>query len=138
MSKNMDLTRVTKKIRVSEYDCVKYQVITELVFLRKEHLIPTDIEFLSYLGVWGPTELRKFCADAARQSYPEMKPEEIATREQNVRNRLVKLEKRGIILKEKRKNKNVIKLNPDLNIVLNGNTLLDYNVLTVVSKKPSL
>ena len=45
--KTMEVNRVQKKIRVSSYELVKYQIITELIFFKKEHLIPSDIELLT-------------------------------------------------------------------------------------------
>lgn len=127
----MEVNRIQKKLRVSPFDCIKYQIITELVFFKKENLISSDLEFLSLLGLWGPMELRGFCAKAARTVYASCAVEEFPTREQNVRNRMVKLEKRGFVIKEKL-GKKMIAINPDLGISMTGSTLLDYNILAVM------
>ena len=130
----MEVNRVQKKIRVSSYDVVKYQIITELIFFKKEHLIPSDIELLTLLALWGPIELGKFCNAAAKKLYKNIEMEEFSVRAQNVRNRMAKLEKRSII--EKINNgKRQIQISTSLNIYGKGNVLLDYNILAVESTK---
>ena len=132
--KTMEVNRVQKKIRVSSYDVVKYQIITELIFFKKEHLIPSDIELLTLLALWGPIELGKFCNAAAKKLYKNIEMEEFSVRAQNVRNRMAKLEKRSII--EKINNgKRQIQISTSLNIYGKGNVLLDYNILAVESIK---
>jgi hypothetical protein len=132
--KTMEVNRVQKKIRVSSYDVVKYQIITELIFFKKEHLIPSDIELLTLLALWGPIELGKFCNAAAKKLYKNIEMEEFSVRAQNVRNRMAKLEKRSII--EKINNgKRQIQISRSLNIYGKGNVLLDYNILAVESTK---
>ena len=128
----MEVNKVHKKLRVSSYDIVKYQLITELIFLRKEHMIQSDIELLTLLVLWGPIDLGAFCSNAAKELYKDALPEEFSIRAQNVRNRLVKLEKRDMITKTKT-GKKVIKIHPALNIHGQGNILLDYNILAIES-----
>lgn len=130
----MEVNRVQKKIRVSSYDVVKYQIITELIFFKKEHLIPTDIELLTLLALWGPIELGKFCNAAAKKLYTNIEMEEFSVRAQNVRNRMAKLEKRGIVQKINN-GKRQIQINTSLDIYGKGNILLDYNILAVESPK---
>lgn len=130
----MEVNRVQKKIRVSSYDVVKYQIITELIFFKKEHLIPSDIELLTLLALWGPIELGKFCNAAAKKLYKNIEMEEFSVRAQNVRNRMAKLEKRGIIQKINN-GKRQIQISPSLSIYGKGNVLLDYNILAVESTK---
>lgn len=130
----MEVNKVQKKIRVTPYELVKYQVITSLIFFRKEHLIPSDIEILSMLALWGPVELSKFCNAAAKVLYGPMEPEEFSVRAQNVRNRVSKLEKRKIVVKS-RDNKKLIMITPSIDIHRKGNILLDYNLLALESSK---
>lgn len=130
----MEVKKVNKKLRLSTPDIVRYQLITEVSFFRKEFLIPSDLEILTLLVMWGPIELGGFCAAAAKVIYSESLPEELSTRAQNIRNRIVKLEKRKIIIKSKTGRK-VIVLNPDIDIQSKGNILLDYNYLAVESSK---
>lgn len=111
----MEVKKVTKKLRVTKTNVIKYQLITEIVFFKEEHLIPSDLEILILLVMWGPMELVGFCLNAAKELYPETPPEDISVRSQNVRNRIVKLEKRNIVTKSKTGRK-VISLNSDINI----------------------
>ena len=108
--------------------------MTELMFFKKEHLIPSDMELLTLLALWGPMELGAFCTTAAKRIYPDIKPEEIAVRSQNVRNRIVKLEKRLLVEKSK-SGKKMIQLADNIAVESKGNVLLDYNFLSVETSK---
>jgi len=130
----MEVNRIQKKIRVTSHDLVKYQIMTEVMFFAKEHLIPSDIELLTLLALWGPMELGAFCTQAAKKLNPGIKPEEIAVRAQNVRNRIVKLEKRALVEKNKR-GKKMIEITKRIPVAAKGNVLLDYNFLAVETSK---
>lgn len=130
----MEVKKVNKKLRLSTSDIVRYQLITEVLFFKKEYLISSDLEILTLLVMWGPIELGGFCAAAAKVIYPNVAPEELSTRAQNIRNRIVKLEKRNIVVKSKTGRK-VIVLNPEIDIHSKGNILLDYNYLAIESNK---
>jgi hypothetical protein len=117
----MEVKKVTKKLRVTTPDVIKYQLITEIMFFKNEHLIPSDLDILILLVMWGPMELVGFCMNAAKHLYPDTAPEDLSVRSQNVRNRIVKLEKRNIVVKSKTGRK--------------GNVLLDYNYLAIESTK---
>lgn len=131
---NMEVNRIQKKIRVTPHDIARYQIMTEVMFFKKEHLIPSDIELLTLLAIWGPMDLGTFCTQAAKNLNPNIKPEEIAVRAQNVRNRVVKLEKRALVEKSRR-GKKVIQINERIAIATKGNVLLDYNFLAVETSK---
>lgn len=130
----MEVNRVQKKIRVTPYELVKYQLITDLIFFKKQHIIPSDIEILTMLALWGPVELSKFCNAAAKKMYGNVEPEEFSIRAQNIRNRVSKLEKREIVVKSKG-NKKLIHITPTIDIHRKGNILLDYNLLALESGK---
>ena len=130
----MEVNRIQKKIRVSSHDLVRYQIMTEVMFFQKEHLIPSDIELLTLLALWGPMELGSFCTRAAKVINPDIKPEDIAVRAQNVRNRMVKLEKRSLVEKSKR-GKKMIEITGRIPVAAKGNVLLDYNFLAVEAGK---
>jgi hypothetical protein len=134
MKTNMQVNRIQKKVRLNAHDLIKYQIMTEVVFFGKEHLIPSDMELLTLLALWGPVELVSFCSAAAKHLYPDIKPEEIAVRSQNVRNRIVKLEKRGLVEKSK-KGKKMIQVAEKITLASKGNVLLDYNFLSVETSK---
>jgi hypothetical protein len=127
----MEVNKVQKKVRVSNFDLVKYQILTELVFFKKENLIPSDIELLTLLAIWGPIKLSAFCNAAAKYLHKNIQPEEFSIRAQNVRNRIVKLQKRNLVVKTEEK----VRLHPDYNIYHKGNILLDYNFLSLASSK---
>ena len=126
----MQVSKIQKKHRVDKYDLVRYQIITELVFMHKQALIPVDIEILTLLSLWGPMELSKFCNSVAKKLYTVIEVEQFSIRAQNIRNRVTKLEKRGFIVKSNDKKK-LVTINPTLNIVMNGNILLVYNFLSI-------
>ena len=119
---------------MSTQEIIKYQLLTEVLFFKNEYLIPSDLEILTLLVMWGPIDLGGFCASAARVIYPDYLPEELSTRAQNIRNRIVKLEKRHIIVKSKTGRK-IIALNPNIDIHSKGNILLDYNYLAIETIK---
>lgn len=119
---------------MSTQEIIKYQLLTEVLFFKNEYLIPSDLEILTLLVMWGPIDLGGFCASAAKVIYPDSLPEELSTRAQNIRNRIVKLEKRHIIVKSKTGRK-IIALNPNIDIHSKGNILLDYNYLAVETIK---
>ncbi len=128
----MEVNRVQKKLRLSKHDAVKYQLITELIFLKKEHIIPSDIELLSLLALWGPMELGKFCNSAVKILHPNIEAEDFAVKAQNIRNKMSKLEKRNIIVKTKSGKKHIA-LSQDIPVFSKGDILIDYNVLAVES-----
>lgn len=128
----MEVNRIQKKLRLTKYDAVKYQIITELLFFKKETVIPSDIELLTLLALWGPMELGKFCNAAAKKLYTFNEVEEFSIRAQNVRNRMSKLEKRNIVVKTT-SGKKQIELSKDIPVFSKGNLLIDYNFLAVES-----
>lgn len=128
----MEVNRIQKKLRLTKYDAVKYQIMTELLFFKKEQVIPSDIELLTLLALWGPMELGKFCNAAAKKLYTFNEVEEFSIRAQNVRNRMSKLEKRNIVVKTK-SGKKQIELSKDIPVFSEGNLLIDYNFLAVES-----
>jgi hypothetical protein len=138
----MDVKRQTRKIRLdSMHTAIKYQLITELVFLRKMPLLDNDVTYLAYLAQWGPIPLKDFCSKVVINIFGE----DIATdvdrhpvRVQTVRNRLGALEKKGLVIKEG-KGKKVIRISPSIPMVTKGSVLLEYNFLyieTQTDKRP--
>ncbi len=126
----MEARKVEKKYRLSKHELVKYQVITEFVFFKKENLIPSDIELLTLLGLWGPMELSRFCNTAAKRLHPNAEPEEFSSRAQNARNRMAKLIKRNVVVKSEKTKKITI---GSSTIEREGIILLDYKFLALES-----
>ena len=134
----MDINKVTRKIRLdSVHTAIKYQLITELVFLRKQNMIDTDLTYLTLLVEWGPMPLIEYCNKVVLHLFgpDSLKDvEKYPVRVQTVRNRIGLLEKRGLVLKHG-KGKKVISFNSGINIESTGNILLDYNFIYVETKE---
>ena len=134
----MEINKVTRKVRLdSLHTAIKYQLITELVFLRKQSIIESDLVYLTLLVEWGPISLKQFCNNVVIYLYgaDSIKDvEKYPVRVQNVRNRMSVLEKRGLVHKDG-KGKKVISFNPSINIQASPNLLLEYNFLYLETKE---
>ena len=134
----MDINRLTRKIRLDSIEsAIKYQLVTELVFLRKQNIIDSDLTYLTLLVQWGPLPLKEFCNKAVVHLFGADIAEDInkyPVRVQTVRNRLGILEKRGLVVKQG-KGKKMIAFTPTIPVETNGNILLDYNFLYVETKE---
>ena len=131
----MNLNRVTRKVRLdSRLTAIKYQLITELIFLRKQSIIDTDLTYLSLLGLWGPIALKDFCNKAVRYVFGHEDLDNYPVRVQAVRNRLNLLEKRGFIVKEGR-SKKIIKIAPGIPLKNEGDILLEYSFIYIETKE---
>tara|TARA_R110002020_G_scaffold473877_2_gene703829 strand:- start:833 stop:1210 length:378 start_codon:yes stop_codon:yes gene_type:complete len=121
------VSQVQKKVRVSKWDVVKYQILTHC-YLNKILLSNSDLDCLTLLSFNEPIELSNFCLDASSED------DSIFKSPQSVRNSLNKSEKNKLIIKDS-KNKKVISLNPKLKIQVKGNILLDYKFFANESKE---
>jgi hypothetical protein len=135
----MEIKRLQRKIRLdSRKTAIRYQLITELVFLRNISLIETDLTCLVFLVEWGSMPLKDFCHKVVVTLYGDSISTDVnkhPVRVQGVRNRLGMLEKRGLIVKTKVDGKRMIALNPVFQIESQGNILLDYNFIYVEAKE---
>lgn len=130
----MEVTKVERKYRLTHHDLVKYQVMTEFVFFRKEQLSDADVDLLTLLALTGPVELTKFCSLVVKETSPKLEPEDFAVKSQNIRNKISKLEKRGFI-KKSDSYKKTIEIQSTVKIQKTGNILLDYKFLAVEPSK---
>jgi hypothetical protein len=134
----MDINKVTRKIRLdSMHTAVKYQLITELVFLRKQSIIESDLTYLALLVEWGAMPLKQFCNNVVTHLFGAESLRDVEkhpVRVQTVRNRLGLLEKRGLVVKQG-KGKKIIAFNPAIEVETVGNILLDYNFLYIETKE---
>jgi hypothetical protein len=134
----MDVKRVTRKIRLdSLHTAIRYQLMTELVFLRKLSITDTDLTYLAYLAQWGPMPMKQFC----HKVVVELFGQEISTdvekhpvRVQAVRNRLGILEKRGLVYRSKDIGKKLISIPSNIPVSADGNMLLEYHFLYIETK----
>lgn len=100
-----------------------------MFLIRNLYLPDSDCKILTLLGLHGPIELSAFAKGASQLVYPKSDPE---NRVQTVRNRILLLQKKGLIVKDNSKNKNVAL---SFEIEKNGNVLLDYKFLAADEPK---
>jgi DNA-binding MarR family transcriptional regulator len=131
LTNNMNVNRVTRKLRIAPADSVRFQLITSLVFFKKETLTPSELDILTHLALAGESELGSFCTETTKKMYVIEKMEEFSVKSQNIRNIINKLHKRGFIDKSTGKGKKSIMIHPDIELQCKGNVLLDYNFLSV-------
>lgn len=122
----VEVTKVEKKYRLSLYEAVKYQLLTELIFLRKEQVTLGDIDLLALLAIYKVIELKKFCTIATNYFHPDVSNHQFANKSQNIRNKLNKLLKQGIINRDNQR----ISLN-NIPVATDKTMLLTYNFLSV-------
>jgi hypothetical protein len=134
----MDINKLTRKIRLdSAHSAIKYQLVTELVFLRKLNIIDSDLTYLTLLVEWGPLPLKEFCNKVVVHLFGSSATDDInkyPVRVQTVRNRLGILEKRGLVVKDG-KGKKMIAFTSAVPVQKTGNILLDYNFLYIETKE---
>ena len=117
------VNQVDKRVRMSAWQIVKYQILTHC-YLYNIQVSEADLNCLTFLAIEGDQELTSFCNKAHDK--------QIFSSTQSVRNCLTKSEKKGVIKKEG-KNKKKIFINPELKVHSRGNILLDFKFLSVAS-----
>jgi hypothetical protein len=130
----MQVVKIDKKLQVTRLDLHRFHLLNELCFRRKEMLIESDLMYMSLLSMWGVSELSSFCDKVSLFLFPDVKPEQLPKRAQNVRNRVVKLQKRGFLIKEK-SDRNYICVHNDLILPVEKDMLLNYQVLHIEPTK---
>lgn len=115
---------VTKKVSMDIEQIVRFQLITHC-YINLITVSELDLDCLVMLAVLGDVELKQFCTGmGARRSGSS----------QSIRNTLVKLEKKGLVVKEGH-NKKTIGINPKLQIQTKGNILLDYKIIRLETQE---
>jgi hypothetical protein len=134
----MDVNRLTRKVRLdSRHSAIKYQLITELMFLRKQSVTDSDLTYLALLVEWGAMPLKQFCNSAVIALFGAISLQEVekySVRVQTVRNRINLLEKRGLVIKQG-KGKKMIAFTPSISMETEGNILLEYNFIYIETKE---
>lgn len=115
------VNQVQKKVKMSKWDVVKFQILTHC-YINKITMSESDLDCLTLLSFNEPIELTNFCLDASAEE------DWIFKSPQTVRNSVNKAEKNKLVIKDLI-NKKLIKLNPSLLIQTNGTILLDYKFL---------
>lgn len=112
------VTQVEKRVKMSKWDAVKFQIITHC-YINRIAMSESDLNCLTLLSFNQPIGLNDFCYDASsEESWIFKSP-------QTVRNSINKAEKNGLVIKSKKQ----ISLNPSLKIQTEGTLLLDYKFL---------
>ena len=122
------VNQVRKNVKMDLWSIVKFQLAVHS-HLKTMNVSDLDLNCLTFLALSGETELTEFCENATKNK--------ILSSAQSVRNAVTKAEKKNLLVKNG-KNKKTIELNPDLNIQIAGNILLEYKILRVESKEPEI
>lgn len=118
------VTQVEKRVKMSKWDAVKFQIVTHC-YINRITMSESDLNCLTLLSFNQPIGLNDFCYDASsEESWIFKSP-------QTVRNCINKAEKNKLVIK----NKKLISLNPDLKIQTEGTLLLDYKFLGYDTKE---
>jgi hypothetical protein len=121
----MIVNQVSKKVKMSKGDIVKYQLLTHC-YLERITVSNADLDCLTMLAFNGEIELTEFCNYASDEG--------IFKTPQSVRNAVIKFERKGMIEKNG-KGRKMIKLAPVLNVQAKGNVLLDYKFVSLESEE---
>ena len=119
------VNQVTKKVRMSLYSVVKYQILT-YCYLNDISVTNSDLDCLTLLAIEGETELTEFC----NLGYDN----DIFKSPQSVRNAITKAEKKDLVVKRGDGLK-TIEINPDMAIQTKAPILLDFKFAAVESKE---
>ena len=119
------VNKVDFKKQISLDDSIKFQIVT-YCFFNNILISHTDSKLLSELAKQSGVELTKFCIYLTENN--------IFKSNQSARNAVTKAEKKGLIVKNG-VNKKTIKLNSDMNVLVEGIVLLDYKILGRESKE---
>lgn len=125
----MNANHLKKRLKLPLDQALHFHLLVELTFIRHEPLIASDLALLTLLLQTGQQSLPAFCEAAAHYLHPNCPPGQLATRAQNVRNRLVKLEKRGLVLKSRPGAKTLVEIHDSLQLPLDKPLLFDYQLL---------
>jgi len=113
-----EVTKISKKIRTSLDQTLKYQILT-YCFFNDIQISTADLDCLGLLAVMGEHELTEFCKIAVTN--------EIFKSPQSARNAINKAAKKGLIMKNG-KSKKTIEISQEVE-VSNGIILLDFKIL---------
>jgi hypothetical protein len=119
------VNQVRKTVKMDLWSIVKFQLAVHS-HLKTMNVSDLDLNCLTFLALSGETELTEFCESATKNK--------IFSSAQSVRNAVTKAEKKNLLVKNG-KNRKTITLNPELNIQIQGNILLDYKFVRVETKE---
>jgi len=114
-----EVTKISKKVRTSLDQTLKYQILTHC-FFKNIQISNADLDCLGLLALLGEHELTDFCKIAVTNS--------IFKSPQSARNAVNKAAKKGLIKKNGKSKKTII-LSKEIEIQRTGFVLLDFKVL---------
>ncbi len=114
-----NVTKITKKIRTSLDQTLKYQILT-YCFFNNIQVSTADLECLGLLASLGEHELTDFCKLAVNDS--------VFKSAQSARNAVNKAAKKGLITKNGKSKKSIF-LSKEIQIENKGIILLDFKIL---------
>lgn len=114
---------IDTKAQLTRSEMIKFQLVMYCHF-KKIILSEGEYNCLILLGALGKYELTEFCTIAVSHA--------IFKNPQTVRNSLIHMEKKGLVLKEG-KSKKKISIHDDLNLHSKNSVLLSYRLLYVES-----
>lgn len=126
----IEVTTTEKKYKLTKKEFVRFQLVNELVYIRRIHLLQSDIDLLVFLIIEGQSELNKFCDKVVKDMFPNIKLTEYPIKLQVIRNRIGKLVKINLVNKVNDKKKKII-FNTDIKILLHGNNMLNIKYLSI-------
>jgi hypothetical protein len=115
---------IERKEKLSLNKIVKYQLDVHC-FLKNILLSNSELDCLSLLSITSETDLLKFCMETVENNIYKSK--------QSARNFLVKAEKLNLVLRNRVEK--TISIHPDLKINTQGNILLNYKFIYIVTEK---
>jgi hypothetical protein len=115
------VNQVQKRVKMSKWDVVKFQILTHC-YINRITMSESDLNCLTLLSFNQPIELTSFCYDASAEDAWIFKSP------QTVRNCINKAEKNGLVIKDTT-NKKLIMINPVIKLQTQGTILLDYKFL---------
>ena len=112
---------VEKRIKMQKDGVIKYQIIT-FCFLNDLQLSKSDVECLLELAKKGSMNVTSFCKHISSLN--------IFKSPQSCRNAVQKAKRKNLIMMD---GKNII-INPEMNIQVDGQILLDFKILGLVDE----
>lgn len=112
---------VEKRIKMQKDGVIKYQIIT-FCFLNDLQLSKSDVECLLELAKKGSMNVTSFCKHISSLN--------IFKSPQSCRNAVQKAKRKNLIIMD---GKNII-INPEMNIQVDGQILLDFKILGLVDE----
>lgn len=113
------VNKVDRKAEMNLLDIVTYQIVTYCYF-KKVAISNATAVCLAYLSIDGVSDQSEFCKKISLTN--------LFANEQVVRNTITKCEGKELIIKKGNVRKNIC-INPEMNILITGNILLEFKFL---------